>query len=132
MNEPNGHAVIVMVEDNCSSARPACGPSRRRNDHGYETEGWHLPTQQEPENAGEVRVKVRIPVCDEEADWRYQACSAQIDGRLPIRDKVPGCSRKGPLDLRHSAIAVHHSGPLRGPFTVPRQPAEPNGVALDA
>ena len=25
--EPNGHAVIVIIEDYCSSARPACGPT---------------------------------------------------------------------------------------------------------
>ena len=83
----------------------------------------HFPTQQKPENAGEVGVEIRLPVCHEEGSWRSQACAAQSDGRLPVCNEVPGCSRKGPflrriahggtLDLRHIAIAVHDAGPLR-------------------
>jgi hypothetical protein len=84
--ELNGHAVIVMVEDHCSSVRPACGRSRRRNDHGYEQEGWIVTTQQEPEDASEVGVTVRLPVCHEEGSWSFQAGAAQGAGRLPVRD----------------------------------------------
>lgn len=60
--EPDSHVAIVMIEENCSSAGPACGPNRRRNDHGYEQEGWYLTTQQKPEGAGEVGVKVYLSI----------------------------------------------------------------------
>jgi hypothetical protein len=135
VNEPNGHAVIDMVEDNYSSVRPACGPSRWENDYGSNQKGRHFPTQQKPENAREVGIKVRLPVCHEEADWHVQACAAQSNGRLPVRDEVPGCSCEvpflrriaygGTLDLRRIAVTVYDAGPVTG------QPVEPNGVALD-
>jgi hypothetical protein len=60
--EPNGQAVIVMIEDYRSTAWPACSPSRRRNDNGYEQEGRYYTTQQEPEGAGEVRAEANLPV----------------------------------------------------------------------
>ena len=139
--EPNGHVVIVIAEDHCSSARPACGHSRRRNDNGYEQEGRYFTTQQEPEGAGEVGVEVRLPIGHQERDCRSQACAAQGDGRLPVRDEVPGCSREvpvlrriahgGTLDLRCVEVAVHDAGPLRIPLAVAGQHAEPDGMALD-
>lgn len=43
--EPNGHVVIVLVEDQCSSAWPARGLSRRGNYNGYEQEGRYVTTQ---------------------------------------------------------------------------------------
>ena len=49
MYELNIHVCIVSIEDHCSSARPPSGPSKRRNDHGYETEGRTFTTRQEPE-----------------------------------------------------------------------------------
>jgi hypothetical protein len=135
--EPNSHVLIVSIEDHCSSARPACGLSKRRNDHGYETEGRTFTTQQRPEGAKEVGP----PVCPEEGGWRSQAGAAQGDDRLPVRDEVPGCSREGPVlrriahsdtfDLRHIAAAVHAAGPLRIPLAVTGQPAEPDGLALE-
>jgi hypothetical protein len=134
--EPNGHVVIVIAEDHCSSVRPACGPNRRRNDHGDEQEGWYLTTQQEPEGTGELRVKGHPPVCRQERGWRIQAGAAQGDGRLPVRDEV-GCSRQGPflrrfahgstLDLRRLKVSVHDAAPLAGTG----QPAEPDGMALE-
>jgi hypothetical protein len=133
--EPNGHAVIVIIEDYCSSTWPACGSSRRRNDNGYEQEGLYPTTQQEPEGARESGVEVRLPVCHQEGDCSFQACAAQGDGRLPVHDKVPGCSREAPflcrithsgaLDLRRIEITLHNAGPLA------RQHAEPDGMALD-
>ena len=135
LTELNSHVFIVMIEDHCSSARPACGPSRRRNDNGYEQEGRYVTTQQEPQGAGEIC----LPVRRQERDCRLQARAAQGDGRLPIRDEVPGCSRKvtllgriahgGTLDLRHGEVAVHDAGPLHIPLA--GQPAEPDGLALD-
>jgi hypothetical protein len=142
--EPNGHVVIVIAEDHCSSVRPACGPNRRRNDHGDEQEGWDFTTQQEPEGSIEIGIKVRLPICHEERGSHIQACTAQGDGRLPVRDKVPGGSCKSPflggithkstLDLRRLKVSVHDAAPLAGtgqPVAGTGQPAEPDGMALE-
>jgi hypothetical protein len=131
-----------MVEDHCSSARPAYGPSRRRNDYGEETEGWDFTTQQEPEGAGEVSIEVRLPACRQEASWRLQACMAQGDAQLPLRNEIPSCSRQipllrrnariahgGTLDLRHIEVTLYDAGPLR--IRLAGQSAEPDGVALE-
>ncbi|MFL4993272.1 MAG: hypothetical protein ACJ8DV_18565, partial [Microvirga sp.] len=102
-----------------------------------EQEGWYLTTQQEPEGTGELRVKGHPPVCRQERGWRIQAGAAQGDGRLPVRDKVPGGSRKSPflggithngtLDLRRLKVSVHDAVPLAGAG----QHAEPDGMALE-
>ena len=57
--EPDGHAVIVIAEDHCSSARPACGLSRRRHDNGYEQEGrYYTPAgRKAPEKASRSSAK---------------------------------------------------------------------------
>jgi hypothetical protein len=137
--EPNGHVVIVISEENCSSARPACGLSRRRNDHGYEQEGFYFTTQQKPEGAKEGSVETRLPVCHQERECRTQAGTAQDDGRLPVRHQVPGCSREVPLlrriahsstlDLWRVKITIQHTGPLRIPLA--RQSSEPDVLALN-
>ena len=139
--EPNGHVVIVLAEDHCSSARPACGHSRHRNDNGYEQEGRYFTTQQEPEGAEEVGVEVRLPVSHEERDGRSQACTTQGNGERPVCGEVPGCygesplrrrsTHSDPLALRRLAVAVHDAGPLRIPLAVSGRPAEPDGLALD-
>jgi hypothetical protein len=130
-----------MVEDKYSSERPACGPSRRENDNGSNQKGRHFATQQKPENAGEVGVEVRLPDCQEEADWRFQKGSAQSDGRLPVCNEVPSCSCEGPflrriahgstLDHRHIEVPFHDADPFRVTLAVAGQSAEPDGVALE-
>jgi hypothetical protein len=133
--ELNSHVCIVSIEDHCSSARPASGPSKRRNDHGYETEGRTFTTRQEPE----VGLEVRLPICHEEGSWRFQACAAKDDGWRPVRDEIPVCSCEDPfvrrithggtLDLRQIWITVRDAGPLRIPPA--RQSSEPDGLALE-
>jgi hypothetical protein len=128
-----------MLEDHCSSARPAYGPSRRRNDYGEETEGWDFTTQQEPEGAGEDSVEICLPLCHQEGSWRFQARTAQGNGRPPVCEEVPGYPYEGTLlrriapggtlDLRHIAVALHDAGPRRVPLT--GRPAEPDGLALN-
>jgi hypothetical protein len=61
--ELNSHFFIVIIEDHCSSVQPAFGPSKRRSDHGYETEGRTFTTQQRPEGTEEVGLEARFPVC---------------------------------------------------------------------
>jgi hypothetical protein len=129
-----------MVEDNCSSARPAFGPSRRRNDHGYKTEGWIFTTQQRPEGIGEVSIEVHPTVCHQEGSWRSQTCAAQGNGGLPVRNEVPGCSREGPFlrriahrgtfNLRRVAVAFHNAGPLRIPLADAGRHDGPDVLAL--
>jgi hypothetical protein len=139
--EPNGDVVIVLTEDNESSAWPACGRSRRRNDHGDEQEGWHITTQQEPESTSENGIKARLPICHEERGCRIQACTAQGHGWLPVRDEVPGCSRevallrrfahRDTLALRRVAVAFHDAGSLRISFADAGQHDGPDVLALE-
>ena len=129
-----------MIEDHRSSVRPACGQSRWRYDHGYETEGWVFTTQQEPEGAGEDSVEICLPLCHQEGSWRFQARPAQSNGRLPVCDEVPDCPYKGTLlrrithggtlDLRCIKVPFHDIRPLRIPLAGQR--AEPDGVALES
>jgi hypothetical protein len=122
-------------------ARPACGLSRRRNDHGYEQEEWIFTTQQEPKSASEIGIKVRFPIHPEEGSWRFQAGAAQGNGRLPVSHEVPGCSCEipflrriaygGTINLGHVAVPLHNTNPLRIAFAVTGQHAEPDDMALE-
>ena len=130
-----------MVEDLCSSARPACGPSRRRIDHGYETEGRYYTTQQRPEGIGEVSIEVGPALFRQERGRHFQACAAQGSGGLPVRDEVPGCSREGPFlrriayrgtfNFRRIAVTIHNAGSLRISLADAGQRDGPDVLALE-
>jgi hypothetical protein len=130
-----------MVEDHCSSARPAFGPSRQRIDHGYETEGWTFTTQQRPEGIGEVSIEGGLALFRQERDHHFQACAAQDNGGLPVRDEVPGCTREGPFlrriahrgtfDLGRSEVTIHDAGSLRISLADAGQHDGPDVLALE-
>ena len=138
----NGHVVIVIAEDHCSSARPACGHSRQRNDNGYEQEGRYFTTQQEPGRRRRSRRRSPPPGQPRREGRPLPSVHNPRQRRAPsLRRSPPGCygesplrrrsTHSDPLALRRLAFAVHDAGPLRIPLAVSGRPAEPDGLALD-